>query len=190
MLLNFGGNTVIAICLSMIDIEDEDKFNKFYKRYFKLVMFILNDILKNPSEVEDVASECFILFAKNFYKIKDVESKETESYVKIVTKHMGLKAYNKRKGLPDMVNIEDIDEEDPINYEERIIEKKNDEDVYSEVLNTLSDRYYDTKYLSIVLEFTPKEIGEILGINPDTIYKRLKKAKKLMRDYFDSREEE
>lgn len=189
MLLKFGGNTVIAICLSIIDIEDEDKFNRFYERYFKLVIFILNDILDNYHEVEDVASECFLEFAKTFHRIKDIESKETENYVKILTRHKGFKAYNKRKNIPEAVDIDSVDDMDPVNMEDAVIGQIRKDKIYNEVFLKIPDRYYEIMYLSVVMGFTPKEIGNILDISIESTYKKLRRARTIIKKILDKMEE-
>lgn len=171
---------MIALCFAMLDDGDEDKFRRFYKRYIKLVLYILNDILHDSHLAEDVASDCFIMFAEMFYKIRDVDSKETENYVIIATRHKGFKMYNKRKKEPEFIDIDSLDAEDPYVFEEHVMGDMMEERIYEEVLMKLPEKYYEVLYLSVVLDFTPQDIAKTLDISVDNAYKRINRARKVV----------
>ncbi len=175
---------MLSLCFAMLDSEDdESKFEEFYNKYKQLAFYICNDILHDYNLAEDAVSETFLKFASMFYKIKDINAITTRHFVIIVAKHKAMKLYNKIKKLPD--SFEELDETEipaDMNFEEKAIGRMECTDIYQKVLLSLPKKYYEVMYMSVVLQLTPKEIAKMLDLDVKAVYKRMDRAKKMIKD--------
>lgn len=175
---------MLPLCFAMLDSEDdEEKFEEFYKKYRQLAFYVCNDILHDYELAEDAVSETFLKFASMFYRIKDINAITTRHFVIIVAKHKAMKMYNKIKKSPE--SYEELEESEipaDINFEEKAIGRMECADIYQKVLLSLPKKYYDVMYMSVVLQLTPKEIAKMLDLNVKAVYKRMDRAKKIIKD--------
>ena len=82
--------------LELIDSEeDKIRFEEFYHKYHDLVMFISVKRITDYHLAEDNCQEVFTTLAKNFSKIKDIDSRETKGYVYTVANGLAINMFNK-----------------------------------------------------------------------------------------------
>lgn len=65
---------------------------------------------------------------------------------------------------------------------ERANETKTVQELVKTVIRNLPDRYRDCLFLSLIDEYTPKEIACILEMKEYVIYKRLQRGKKMLQN--------
>jgi len=82
--------------LELIDSEeDKIRFEEFYHKYHDLVMFISVKRILDYQLAEDNCQEVFTTLAKNFSRIKDIDSRETKGYVYTVANGLAINMFNK-----------------------------------------------------------------------------------------------
>ncbi len=180
---------VIAICFAMLDSdEDEIRFSEFYEKYKQLVFVICKDILNDDGLAEDAVIDTFLKFATMFYKVRDINSETTKHYVIIVAKHKAMKCYNKMKNIPQPCEDDEIDAFVDVDFEEKAISRMDCVEIYNEVLRSLPDKYYDVMYMTVVLQLTPKEIAKSLDLELKNVYKRIERAREMIKKKLDKLE--
>ena len=102
---------MLSIILLTVDLDENSKF-KFEKIYYKYrdVLFGLSlKLLSNRADAEDVLQETFIKIAKNIKIIKNIDNKETASYLTVILKNT---AYDflRKKSKYNEINIEGVKE--------------------------------------------------------------------------------
>ena len=80
---------MLSIVLSTVDLntDDKNKFESIYHTYKNALFYQVHRIIKNENDAEDVLQEAFIKIAKNINAIDDVKSKETVSFLIVITKN-------------------------------------------------------------------------------------------------------
>ncbi len=165
--------------LALLD-SDEDRalFEKFYYKYEKLVMHTsLKRLNNNFHLAEENCQDVFIALAKNFNKIKDIDSKETKGYVYTVANGLAINKFKK-----EIVNH-------PVTIDNENVIKISDDsfDLYSIMeLKTAIDSldedektYYRLKHL---YGLTLKEIGTIFNESAATVSRKLDKIANKLRE--------
>ena len=158
-------------------MEPKDKFEQIYNQYFKLMYCVAYDILKNPEDTEDALQEAFIRISQNLSKISDPVCTKTKNFAVIICKNVSLSMLKSKKGKQT--------EELPLFVEDKRIMANPEafgEDKYlleqvKDMIRELPDGYRDYLYLSLIYEYTPKEIANLFGMKEQTVYKRLKRGK-------------
>lgn len=163
-------------------MASDDKFNQIYELYYKLMYKVSYSILQNFEDTEDVLQEAFIRIDKNISKVSDPSSSKTKNFVVIITKRLALNMLRKKKGIQVeelLATLEDVRiEASP----ERANETKTVQELVKMAIRDLPERYRDCLFLALIDEYTPKEIADILEMKEQSIYKRLKRGKKMLQD--------
>lgn len=161
-------------------MASDDKFNQIYERYYKLMYKVSYSILQNFEDTEDILQEAFIRIDKNISKISDPFCPKTKNFVVLITKRLALNMLRKKKGIQVeelSATLEDVRiEASP----ERTNETKTVQELVKMAIRDLPERYRDCLFLSLIDEYTPKEIAEMLEMKEQSIYKRLKRGKKML----------
>lgn len=163
-------------------MASNDKFIQIYEQYYKLMYQVSYSILQNFEDTEDVLQEAFIRIDKNISKISDPFCLKTKNFVVIITKRLALNMLRKKKGMQAeelLATLEDVRIE---SSPERANENKTVHEIVKMAIRDLPDRYRDCLFLSLIDEYTPKEIADMLEIKEQTIYKRLKRGKKMLQN--------
>ena len=165
--------------LDMIE-SDEDKlrFETFYNTYKDYVMYICMIRLKNNKALaEESCQDTFFYLAKNFDKIKEIDSKETKGYVYTVANGLAINKFNK-----------EISGKNEIQENETIMQiSDNFFDIYSvtdlknavEGLTEEEKTYFRLKYL---YGLQLKEIGETFGESTSTVSRKLQKIRAKLKE--------
>ena len=126
--------------------------------------------------------EAFIRINKNISKISDPFCPKTKNFVVIITKGIVLNMLRKKKGIQMeelLTTLEDARVEASL---ERANETKTVQELVKTAIRNLPDRYRDCLFLSLIDEYTPKEIACILEMKEYVIYKRLQRGKKMLQN--------
>lgn len=165
---------MLAVCLSLIgDEEDQISFETLYHKYEGKAYAIAYDILQNAAQAEDACADAFFSIARNFHRIRDLETYKIEKYVVLTVKN---RAQNVRR--------DEKKHHETLSYQDAI--GKLTDDVLSqynchyitECIKKLSDTDREILYLRIYYGLEYSEIAQTLGINTAAARKRLEHARK------------
>lgn len=170
---------MIGFYLSILETEEEkDRFEELYRMYKQDMYAIAYDILKNKEDAEDVVHQSFIAIADNFKKVNEIPCQEIKSYLVVISKNNALNLYKKNKRIASRrtdLNINTAADE--VDMLERY-----DYDQLVKAISELPETYKDVIFLRCLEEFTTKEIADMLNITVSAVWKRLERAKKLLKE--------
>lgn len=169
---------MLGFYMTLIDSEDDkNKFEQLYRTYKQDMYKIAYNILKNNADAEDAVHQAFLSIANHFEKVLTIPSQEIKAYIVIIIRNTSINIYNKNKRNADHT-IEMDDKDIPI--EVNVLEQYEYE-FLKNAIKELPQMYKDIIYLYYLEEFTTKGISKMLDISVDTVYKRLERAKKLLK---------
>ena len=170
---------MLSTILSSVDLNanEKNKFESIYYKYRSTLFYKALSIVKKESDAEDVLQEAFIKIAKNIKLIDDIKSKETISFLIVITKNTAYdyirKAY-KIKEIP-LDKIECTDDSDLENLVSDIS--------YKEIVSTIKDipsPYSEVLYLHFVKDYSIKKTAAILNKKAATVKMQLVRGKKIL----------
>ena len=160
----------------------DDIFIQIYELYYKLMYQVSYSILQNFEDAEDVLQEAFIRINKNISKISDPFCPKTKNFVVIITKRIALNMLRKKKGIQAEELLATLEDVRVDASPEKANETKTVQELVKKAIRDLPDRYRDCLFLSLIDEYTPKEIACILEMKEHVIYKRLERGKKMLQN--------
>lgn len=158
-----------------------DIFLQIYKQYYRLMFQVAYSILRNTEDTEDALQEAFIRIDKNISKISDPFCPKTRNFVVIIVKRVALDILKKKKGSA----FEELSAALSGGIEvspEKVSEEKSVFEMVKTAIRDLPDRYRECLYLSLIDEYTPGEIADLLEIKKQSVYKRLNRGKKMLQN--------
>ena len=156
------------------------KISDFYEKYKQRMYAIAFNILHNVQDSEDAVHEAFISITRNFDKIKKFSCQERERYIVIIVRNASINIYRKNKKTRQYVTDTEIYDNQPavnVNFFENI-----DYQILLQTISELPPNYKDVLFMYYVNNYTTKEISEILNISVDAVWKRIERAKKLLKE--------
>lgn len=167
---------MLPIYLAVIETpEDEEKFERLYETYRKLLFFVANKILKDDYLAEDAVHNTFLKVLENLEKINEVDCHKTCSLLVIITRNNCINMYNRQKNHPMLP----LDESMCTERNKLLTHDENAEEVMKAVLK-LPELYRGPLTLKYVQRFSNKEIADMLDISEANVRKRLERAKKMV----------
>lgn len=159
-----------------------DIFLQIYEQYYRLMYQVAYSILKSTEDTEDALQEAFIRIDKNISKILDPFCPKTRNFVVIIVKRVALNILDKRKGIA-FEELSAMLEDGSIEASpEKMSEEKTAWNFVKTAIQNLPYIYRECLYLSLIDEYTPEEIADLLEIKKQSVYKRLKRGKKMLQD--------
>ena len=124
------------------------------------------------TEAEDIVQEAFryVLEKDNLPN----DPNEAKALLMTITKHMAVDALRKKKHMAD---------EEPTEIQLGYTMPENSSDL-SLVIDSLPDMYKEVLILYYEYGYKAKEIADLLGLNLNTVYKRLDRARDLAKEQF------
>ncbi len=151
---------MLVLYLSLLDGEDEGKFERLYYKYRRLMFTCAKEILKDDMLAEDAVHEAFLRLTKHMKKIDEVECNKTLRFVVIVVESAAKDIYRKEKRfIPEgyVPAIEDRDENSLVlSYE------KEDENGLQGIV-IAEDQITDGLLVSDDNEYVSESIVDVLG---------------------------
>lgn len=170
---------MLSFYLSILETEeDKDRFEELYRMFKQDMYAIAYGILKKKEDAEDVVHQSFIAIADNFKKVNEIPCQEIKSYVVVISKNNALNLYKKNKRIAKRrtdLNINTAADE--VDMLERY-----DYDQLVKAISELPEIYKDVMFLRYLEDFTTKEIADMLNITVSAVWKRLERAKKLLKE--------
>ena len=173
---------MLSIILSSVDIEAEEKikFESIYYRHKNALYHQAMSIVKNEKDAEDVLQEAFIKIAKNIKSISDIKSKETVSFLLVITKNTAYDYIRKSSKIIELPLTETevaLDDSALSNLVSNI--------EYQEIVSIITDipsPYNEVLYLHFVKDYSIKKTANILDKKTATVKMQLVRGKKILID--------
>lgn len=164
-----------------------DKFDQVYEQYYRLMYHVAYGILQNPEDTEDALQEAFIRIDKNISKIIDPVCPKTRNFVVIIIKNVSFTMQKRKRGI-EMEELSPALEDWRTEVSpERAGEEKSVQEMVKDAIRELPYIYRECLSLSLIEEYTPKEIADMLGKKEQSIYKRLKRGTKKLQEILTER---
>ncbi len=164
---------MLFICMALIDDEKDKKtFAELYKKYEIKAISIALNILKNRELAEDACSEAFLSIAKNFEKIKNLETHKREKYIVVTIKNTSLNMLKSEKKYIEAVPLDD----DFSDLTDESLSKRD----YAEIVHCIKELSYTDQeilYLRINCGLKYNEIANSLHIPNAAARKRMQTAR-------------
>lgn len=165
--------------------ERHTKFEQLYKEFYRYSYKVEFNVIHDVNQMEDVMQEAWL----NIWRTIDVITDDSSAKAWISTL-----AHNTAKNILDKKIVRDkkflnIDDDilyavtpdsadDPIDI---VASKDNIEYIYQQI-RTLNKKYSDALLLKHKFKCTPDEIAKLLHTNPKTIYTRLSRGEKMLKE--------
>ena len=160
---------MLGFYLTLVDSDDDkNKFEQLYLTYRQDMYKIAYNILKNSADAEDAVHQAFLSIANSFEKVLTIPRQEIKAYIVIIIRN--------KRNVEHTVELDDKDVPVDINFFEQY-----EYELLVNAIKELPQIYKDIIYLYYLEEFSTKEISQMLDITVDTVYKRLERAKKLLK---------
>lgn len=150
------------------------KVEKLYYTYRNTMYEEAYNVLNDQSLAEDAVSEAFVRIIKNLDKISLEESSRTRNFLAIVCRNVAIDIYNKRKR--EIITADESDFVSPCTPEDFVIDSESVNKIM-DIVNAMNPIYKDTLILSRVYNMSRGDIASIFGISPESVTKRLQRAK-------------
>lgn len=176
------------ILLMMIDSsEDKRKFCILYEKYRYLMHRVAMDILHDRYLAEDAVHNAFLRAAHNMENVGEPDSRQTKSYLIIITKNAAIDIFRKRKKrMQREINTDEIEEEKmPASY----LKETDMENRVLDILKNLPEKYKDIFLLKYSADMENREIAKVCGIKEGTVRQRLARGKVLIENELKKLEE-
>ena len=173
---------MLSIVLSAVDLntDDKNKFESIYQVHKNALFHQVLKIVKNETDAEDVLQEAFIKIAKNINAIDDIQSKETISFLIVITKNT---AYDYMRKSSKIIEF-------PLSETETFIDESALENLVSSieylkivsVITSIPTPYNEVLYLHYVKDCSIKKTASILNKKTATVKMQLVRGKKILID--------
>lgn len=171
---------MFSLIFSSIDlnINEKNKFEAIYYKYKGMLFYTALNIVKNDNDAEDILQEAFIKTAKNIKLINDIESRETASFLIVITKNT---AYDHIRKTTKITELPLSENEIGIN-EDRLNHLVCDTE-YKElisVITSIPSPYNEVLYLHYAKDYSIKKTAKLLDRKESTVKMQLVRGKKIL----------
>lgn len=177
---------MLPIYLAELDTqEDKVKFEGIYKEYRQSLFLSAYSILHNPEDAEDVVEDTFLTVADNFTEISQKSRQKMKAYIVIINRNNAINKYNENKRRSQNIDYNDLEEQ--VTPEQ--LDMFEFEELHS-VIKKLPDKYKDIIYLYDLMDVPVDIIADSLHITKDTVYKRVSRARGLIKRLLEAGEKD
>lgn len=173
---------MLSLILSAVDLntDEKNKFEAIYHRYKNVLFHQVIGIVKNGNDAEDILQEAFIKIAKNIKSIEDIESKETVSFLMVITKNT---AYDYIRKSSKIVELPLTETEAAL--DDSVLSGLVSNIEYQEIVSVITDipsPYNEVLYLHFVKDYSIKKTATLLDKKTATVKMQLVRGKKILID--------
>ncbi len=169
----------IMIVSSIQDLSEQEKFEKIYYKYRNLLFSFALSIVSNEQDAEDVLQNALIKISQNMNCIGNIDSKQTVSFLIVITKNTAYDFIRKKKRL----NETPLDDVDIKQDSDLIIEKTVAKLEYEKIVGAIKripTPYYEVLYFHYVYDYSAQRIAKITDRKLPTVKMQLVRGKKLL----------
>lgn len=170
---------MLQFYLSLVETEEErNLISELYTKYEQKMFRAALDILHNAHSAEDAVHEAFLKIINKISELSFENDVKTEALLVIMVRNIAKNMYNKDKRIELSEILEEIAEDNDSLSEYYRLEKT----TAQELIDKLPEELRHVIVLRCILDIDVKEIALMLGIAPTTVYARIQKARKVMRE--------
>jgi RNA polymerase sigma-70 factor, ECF subfamily len=151
-------------------------FEALYQEHFAFVWRTLWRLGVWQASVADAAQDVFLVVHRRHADLHGSEVARSWVYGIVVRVARDYRRAQRRKGLPSGLDAEEISDPKAVNPCQQL-EQNEAVAVLNRLLDTLDDEKREALVLVELEQMTVPEIAELLGMNPNTIYTRLRAAR-------------
>lgn len=174
---------MLVLYLSLLDGEDEGKFERLYYKYRRLMFTCAKEILKDDVLAEDAVHEAFLRLTKHMKGIDEVKCNKTLRFVVIVVESAAKDIYRKKKRFRH-VPWEEAETQYSFPVQE-ITESLTD---VEKAILKLPLTYRQIFQMKFAWGYPNKEIAEVLNIREGTLRQRISRGKEILRNLLEEME--
>ena len=160
-----------------LESDEQEKFEKIYYKYRNTLFSCAYSIVLNRHDAEDVLHTAFVKIAQNIKKIDDINSKQTASFLIIITKNTALDF-----SRTNYKNVQECISED-IAYSKDLLEQLLSTLEYQKILNVIKELkppYNEVLYLHFVNDLSIRQTAKLLNRKEKTVKMQLVRGKKIL----------
>jgi len=173
---------LLSIILSAVDldIDEKNKFEAVYNRHKNALFNQAMSIVKNEKDAEDILQEAFIKIAKNIKSFDDIKSKETLSFLIVITKNTAYDYIRKSSKIVELPlrETEGAIDENALN---NLVGNIEYQEIVS-VITSIPSPYNEVLYLHYVKDYSIKKTATLLNKKTATVKMQLVRGKKILID--------
>lgn len=155
----------------LLKSKDENAFQAIFKKYYKLVKGVINNIVKDDSVSEELVNDTFL---KMYNAIGTFdETKKISPWLTTIAKNLAINYINRND--KNIVYSQSIVENDAI-------ENEKDTTANDIIESYLDGIEYEVVKLRIIDDYTYEEIKETLGISLSESYRKYKSGIKKIKE--------
>ncbi len=166
-----------------ISSKEQAFFNAFYSKYSKFMFYTAKKYTTSQSECEDIVQETVVRLIGNISTLQDLSEHRCVKYIALTVKSAFLDI-EKRKGQDFAVPLDDEMLEALMKAE--ILSPKDAPNLTVKtnialLMKELSPRDWTVLEGKYILGYSQEELGQMIGVSPDSIRMILSRAKKKAR---------
>lgn len=177
---------MLQLLLSIVDESDHEKITYLYKHFhddmirFAKHRLYMAHVPNYGMDAEDAVQDAFLKISKYIKSVNlDVSDRELKAYM------LSIVSNAVADQLKKMERVENIDDHFDIKSDENFVEELMIQEQYGEVVTAIEQM--DEKYRVVLLYrfgqgYDVKQIAEMLGIPEKTVYTRILRAQKKLRE--------
>lgn len=158
------------------DESKNSKLERLYNKYRDMMFYVSYNILYDKFLAEDAVQQSFVQAYNYLDKIDENNCRKTRNFFVTVCRNVSINIYNKRKNII----TDELDEDtapDDTNISDIVISSESLERLHK-IIGQLKPIYQEVIFLKYSHGFSVAEIAEMKVIKPETIQKRIERAKK------------
>ena len=151
-------------------------FESLYEQHFAFVWRTLWRLGVLHASVADAAQDVFLVVHRRHADLRGNAVARSWVYGIVVRVARDYRRSQRRKGAPSGVDPDDISDTKAVNAS-RQLEQREAVVLLNQLLDTLDDEKREALVLVELEQMTVPEIAQLLGVNPNTVYTRLRAAR-------------
>ena len=162
-----------------MDSNEKNKFENLYYKYKHILFNQAKSILKSENDAEDILQEAFIKIAKNIKSIDDIDSRETLSFIIVITKNTAYDYIRRANNMP-ILSISEIED---FSNDDDVLQLLVDKLEYQKIvlaITTIPSPYSEVLYLHFVKDFSIKKTASFLERKSTTVKMQLVRGKRIL----------
>lgn len=171
---------MLSFYTAMIDDEqDQLRFEDIYYSYRKQMLYVAQQILRDPTEAEDAVQVALLGIAKSIKTVPAGNPKVVRAYVLVAAKNAALGMLPKKKQRDEMLNIDDIQTASSEDVFTKITLSQ-DYELLLRAMRQLPDIYREVLMLRYVQQQSENQIALLLNRKPSTVHQQITRGKKAL----------
>ena len=164
---------MIMMFLAMLESdEDREKFLKLHSAYEAKMMRIAMSILKSHAAAEDAVQQSWLQIIQHFEEIRKIPWERIDGYIVVVVKNVSLTFLRRERRTTELPENWDV----PVS-EQKAFDSPNQ---ILAIIRAMPEQYRQVLEMKFVLEYTNRDIAQVLRMNETTVATRISRGRKVL----------